>query len=168
MHFRNISLLIVLLVLTGLRINGQTDHAITKHFCVPINYGFSGITNSIFVGYGFFQENNLAGYRSYLLEAGGGVVWNTSDKAKPFTAMRVYVGSLPGIMVGISSQQYYNMITDNGKLANDIRLSGEVILALFGFIGYRYQHPIGKNESKHISRHAITVNFPIPLKKHGH
>jgi hypothetical protein len=57
------------------------------------------------------------------------------------------------------------MITPNGKTGNDIRLSGEVILALFGFVGYRYQHPVGNNESKYIARHAVTIGFPIPLKK---
>jgi len=165
MRLRIFILVIMLVFAASFRCSGQSDRGAARYFCVPVNYSYSGITNSVFVGPGIFREDNSGGFKSYVLEAGGGIAWNTHDGAKPFTALRFYAGSLPGVMFGLSSQQYYNMTTTQGNIGTDIRMSGEVILALFGFVGYRYQHPVGNNESKYIARHAITISFPIPVKR---
>ncbi|MEE4178525.1 MAG: hypothetical protein V2I46_13550 [Bacteroides sp.] len=103
---------------------------------------------------------------SWLLYPYAGILKNPNDKLRASTGLGFYAGKVPGIMFGISSQQYYNMMTEPGTLENDIRLSGEIILALFGFLGYRYQYPLSKeNEALHISRHALVFKIPIPLKK---
>lgn len=165
MRGRSIILLINILLAASIQVISQYDPTTYRYFSLPANFSYSGITNSFFVGPGFFREDNSGGFGSYVIEAGGGIAWNTNDGAKPFTALRFYAGSLPGVMFGLSSQQYYNMTTTQGNIGNDIRLSGEFILALFGFVGYRYQHPVGNNESKYIARHAVTISFPIPVKK---
>jgi hypothetical protein len=123
---RGIILLITILHAAGFHAMGQDHSVVYKYYSLPVNYSYSSITNSIFIGSGIFREDNSGSFGSYVIEAGGGIAWNTHDGAKPFTALRFYAGSLPGVMLGISSQQYYNMTTTQGNIGNDIRLSGEV------------------------------------------
>jgi len=122
-----------------------TGHEIqfSKKWGVNIDYSFSDLTHSVVAGPSLFLE------KSYDRESGfwhcfyinGGINWSKKTQISPVTS-EGYLGNLPGVMLGISSQQYYNMQTQSGNTATDVRLSGEVVLALFGFIGYRYQHPL--------------------------
>jgi hypothetical protein len=131
-----------------------------------VEYAFSGKTNTVFVGPVLMWEPKETKNYHQALDVNIGLAWSDDDKNRIVTSAGFYKGSLPGIMFGISSQQYYNVKTKHDTYKTDIRLSGEVIFALFGVIGYRYQHPVQtKNEASHISRHAFFIKIPIPLKK---
>ena len=131
-----------------------------------VEYAFSGKTNSVFVGPVLTWEPKESQEYHQALDVNIGLAWSDDDKNRIVTSAGFCKGSLPGIMFGVSSQQYYNVKTKQDTFKTDIRLSGEVIFALFGVIGYRYQHPLlNKNEASHISRHAFFIKIPIPLKK---
>lgn len=131
-----------------------------------VEYTFSGKTNTVFVGPVLTWEPEDTNKYFQALDANIGLSWSDNQKSTLATSIGYYKGNLPGIMLGISSQQYYNVKTKNDTFKTDIRLSGEVIFALFGVIGYRYQYPIqNKNEASHISRHAFFIKMPLPLKK---
>jgi hypothetical protein len=131
-----------------------------------VEYTFSGKTNTVFVGPVLTWEPEDTNKYFQALDANIGLNWSDNQKSTLATSVGFYKGKLPGIMLGISSQQYYNVKTKDDTFKTDIRISGEVIFALFGVIGYRYQHPLqNKNEASHISRHAFFIKIPIPLKK---
>ena len=131
-----------------------------------IEYTLAGDANTIVIGPVLTWEpkNNNKYYQA--LDMNIGMTWSKDDNSILTTSLGFYKGSLPGIMFGLSSQQYYNAKTKFDTNKTDIRLSGEFIVALFGIIGYRYQHPIAKNnETYFVSRHTFFIKFPIPLKK---
>ncbi len=157
--------LLILFILSQLCV-GQ-ENKFSEKWGINLDYSLSSRTHTVVAGPSLFFE------KSYDRESGfwhcafinGGIHWSKNTQISPVTSEGYYLGYLPGVMLGISSQQYYTIQTKSGNTATDIRLSGEVILALFGFIGYRYQHPlINGNESIYISRHAFFLRIPIPLK----
>ena len=131
-----------------------------------VEYTFSGETSTVFVGPVLTWEPKDTNNYHQALDVNLGLSWSDNLKSTLATSVGFYKGKLPGIMLGVSSQQYYNVKTKDDTFKTDIRLSGEVIFALFGVIGYRYQHPLqNKNEASHISRHAFFIKIPIPIKK---
>lgn len=131
-----------------------------------VEYALSGKTNTVFAGPVLTWEPNDKNNYHQALDVNVGLNWSDNQKNTLATSIGFYKGKLPGLMLGISSQQYYKVKTKDDTFKTDIRLSGEVIFALFGVIGYRYQHPLqNNNEASHISRHAFFIKFPIPLKK---
>ncbi|NNL15191.1 MAG: hypothetical protein HKO81_00945 [Flavobacteriaceae bacterium] len=139
------------------------------NFKVGVNadYSFSGSTNSVVLGPSVFWEkekdSEIVFIHSIYLDAGHS--WSQNYKSSLVTSFGYYIGNLPGLLFGVSSQQYHSIETKNDKVGTDIRLSGEVSFAFFGIIGCRYQHPmIGKNEAQGVARHAIFVRIPIPVK----
>ena len=158
-------LLLILYTLTQL-CAGQ-ERQFSGKWGINLDYSISNQTHSIVSGPSLFLE------KSYDRESGfwhcfyinGGINWSKNTQASPVTTEGYYLGYLPGVMLGISSQQYYKTQTQNGNSATDVRLSGEIILAFFGFLGYRYQQPIiNSNEAMYISRHAFFLRIPIPFK----
>jgi hypothetical protein len=138
-------------------------------FKVGVNaaYSFSGSTNSVVAGPSIFwqkeKESEIIFMHAIFMDAG--ISWSKNYKSSLVTSAGYYFGSLPGLLFGISSQQYYNIETKNNNVGTDIRLGGEVSFAFFGIIGYRYQQPmIGKNEAQGIARHTFFFRIPIPLK----
>lgn len=131
-----------------------------------VEYALSGRANTAFLGPVLTWEPKDSKNYHQALDANIGLSWSDNQKTTLTSSIGFYKGKLPGIMLGISTQQYYNIKTKHDTFKTDIRLSGEVIFAYFGFIGYRYQHPIqDKNEASYISRHSFFIKFPLPLKK---
>ena len=131
------------------------------------DYSFSGSTNTLVAGPAIFWEKEKDRESGFwhVITMEAGFSWSKRFQNVPVTSAGYYLGNVPGIVFGISSQQYYNAETKYNNLRTDIRLSGEVILALFGFLGYRYQHPlIISNEALGITRHAFFLRIPIPVK----
>jgi len=145
---------------------GQTGSKYKLSLGPNIEYSFSGDTNVVIAGPVFTWEAKEKSKFRKALDIDVGLGWCKNSNSKLVTSACFYTGKLPGIMFGISSQQYYNMETKFETNKTDIRLSGEIIFAYFGFIGYRYQHPLkSKHEAQNLSRHSFFIKFPIPLKK---
>ena len=131
-----------------------------------VEYSYSGYTNGAIAGPALFWEPNDPNELYHYIAAGAGIYWCKQGKVSPISSVGYYFGKLPGFIFGVSSQQYYNIETKYDTFKTDVRLSGEVCLALFGFIGYRYQHPLLKdNVSRNLSRHSVFFKIPLPLKK---
>ena len=146
---------------------GQSREQFNLKLGVNADYSFSGSTNTLVLGPAIFweKEKSIESRFFHTLTLNGGFCWSKDTKIAPVTSAGYYFGNLPGLIFGISSQQYYNVETKYNNFQTDVRLSGELILALFGFIGYRYQYPLlNENEAKRITRHAIFFRIPIPVK----
>ena len=158
--------LLFLLFLLPFHSMGQTLGESSLKIGIEADYGFSGKSHAFTFGPALIWEAGESTAISWIISPSAGFVKNPRDGYRPTTGLSFLAGRIPGFMFGISSQQYYNMITKTGGLAHDVRLSAEVFVALFGVMGYRYQHPLSREkEALHISRHAFVVKFPIPLKK---
>jgi hypothetical protein len=159
-------IIIFSLSLTQVCISQNIDHHSLK-LGVNADYSRTGSTNTFVLGPALFfgQEKSSESEFWHVITMDAGISWSKDSKVKPVTSAGYFFGSIPGLVFGVSSQQYYNMETKYGDLRTDVRLSGEVIFAFFGFIGYRYQQPlISKNEAKDITRHALIIKIPIPIK----
>jgi hypothetical protein len=145
----------------------QENESYTLKWGINADYSNSGITNTLAAGPALFWEKEKDRESGFVhaITTSAGFSWGKQVPTAPLTSAGYYLGNLPGLVVGISSQQYYHAETKYDHVGTDVRLSGEVVLALFGFLGYRYQHPlILKNESKGMTRHAFFVRIPIPVK----
>jgi hypothetical protein len=80
---RGIILLITILHAAGFHAMGQDHSVVYKYYSLPVNYSYSGITNSVFMEQGLSREDNSGSFGSYVLEAGGGIAWNTHVGTKP-------------------------------------------------------------------------------------
>lgn len=160
--------LIVLLLLCWTQfVLGQYNEETKFQVGVNAEYAYSGNVHSIVLGPGLYWTKKLASESVFSqgFNISGGIAWGNPMKSTALSSVEYHVGYMPGIIFGLSSQQYYNMETSMGDYKTDVRLSGEVILAFFGFLGYRYQHPlIRSNEAIHLSRHAFFFKLPIPIK----
>lgn len=131
-----------------------------------VEYTFAGDSNTLVVGPVLTWEPKGEKKYHQAFDVNIGMTWGKDDNSRLTTSLGYYKGSLPGIMLGLSSQQYYNAKTKFNTNKTDIRLSGEVIIALFGIIGYRYQHPLSeKNEALYVSRHTFFIKMPLAFKK---
>ncbi|TLX73269.1 hypothetical protein E9993_15890 [Labilibacter sediminis] len=143
---------------------GQEKEYLPLRVGFNAEYTYSGKTNSAITGPAFFFEPDNENKLYHFIATGAGVYWGKHGKTSAMTSTCYNLGRLPGLMFGISSQQYYNIETKYNTFKTDVRLSGEIYLALFGFIGYRYQHPLIKNnEAQYLSRHAFFFKIPLPL-----
>ncbi|MCU4174825.1 hypothetical protein [Carboxylicivirga sp. N1Y90] len=141
----------------------------TNNFWVgaEADYAYSGSSNTIVLGPAFFwrKENGIESEFWQIFTLAGGFSWSYEFKSSLVASLSYNVGYVPGISIGISTQQYYKVFTKNEYFATDVRLSGEITFAFFGFLSYRYQHPaISRNEAVGISRHAFVFKIPIPMK----
>jgi hypothetical protein len=159
-------IIILLISLTQVSYSQTIDHHSLK-LGVNADYLRSGSTNTLLIGPALFlgREKSSESEFWHVITMDAGISWSKDTRVKPVTSEGYFFGSIPGLVFGISSQQYYNMETKYGDLRTDVRLSGEVIFAFFGFIGYRYQQPLIKNNvAKDITRHALIIKIPIPIK----
>jgi hypothetical protein len=146
----------------------QGREPISTKWGVNGDYSFSGTIHSVVIGPALFIENRSGSESEFwrVFDINAGVAWGSHTRPSPVTGAGYYFGRIPGVMFGISSQQYYKVETKYNNVKTDVRLSGEVVLALFGFIGYRYQYPlINSNESELLTRHAIFFRIPIPVTR---
>ena len=139
----------------------------TLKWGINADYSFSGSASAIVAGLSFFMEKtrDIESEYWHAFNLNAGITWSKHTYSSPLTSIGYYFGSLPGVLFGISSQQYYNVETISNNTGTDVRLSGEIIFALFGFVGYRYQQPlISPNEAREITRHSLIIRIPIPVK----
>lgn len=164
---RTFIVLIALITLAQPSVCQERDPMSTK-WGLNGDYSFSGTTHSVVIGPALFTGNRSGNESEFwhVFDINAGVAWDSHTRSSPVTGAGYYFGRIPGVMFGISSQQYYRVETKYNNVKTDVRLSGEVVLALFGFIGYRYQYPlINNNESEFITRHAIFFRIPIPVAR---
>lgn len=158
--------LVILVSLTQPGIS-QEKGLYTLKWGVSADYSHSGSINAIVAGPSLFVEKEYDRESGFwhVFTLNAGATWSKNTKSSPVTSVGYYLGKVPGVVFGVSTQQYYNIETIFNNTGTDVRLSGEVILALFGFIGYRYQHPLlVDNEAMGITRHAFFIRIPIPIK----
>jgi len=163
---RRLLILIVLFSLTQPGF-GQEKQPFTLKWGVNGEYSYSGSTNTIIAGPALFMEKGIDS-ESGLMHAftlSAGVAWSRRTHSSPVISAGYFFGKVPGIVFGISSQQYFNIETIYNNTGTDVRLSGEVIFAVFGFLGYRYQQPLLMNsEALEVTRHSFFIRIPIPIK----
>ena len=159
--------LLVLCVSVDLR--AQPDSTINYSFGVHGQYARSSYTNVYTLGPALYRtgvDHEKEIFRISSVYLGAGYAGSRKTQGVLVTTGGVFIGQLPGLVIGIGSEQYYGVETRSGEFRNDIRLSGEVVLALFGFIGYKYQYPLYKeNEARYISRHAFIFKIPLSSGK---
>ncbi len=139
----------------------------TLKWGVNADYSFSGSTNSIVLGPSLYMSKGINSESEFIhaFNLNAGFTWSKHTYSSAVSSFGYYFGKVPGVVCGVSSQQYYKMESRLNKPGTDVRLSGEVILALFGFLGYRYQYPIIiKNEGQEVTRHSFVFRIPIPIK----
>lgn len=145
----------------------QEKSIYTLKWGVNADYSFSGSTNSIVLGPSLYMGKGLNGEREFMhaFNLNAGFTWSKHTYSSAVSSVGYYSGKVPGVVFGISSQQYFNMESRYNITGTDVRLSGEVIFALFGFLGYRYQYPmLRNNEAQEVTRHSFIFRIPIPIK----
>lgn len=147
----------------------QPDSTINHSFGVHGQYARSALTNVYTLGPALYRTHVKPDKGLFMISSvylGAGYASSRKTQGVPVTTAGVFFGQLPGIVIGIGSEQYYGVETRSGEFRNDVRLNGEVVLALFGFIGYRYQYPLcTENEARYISRHAFVFKIPLSFGK---
>ena len=134
---------------------------------VNADYSFSGSTSSIVLGPSLYMGKTLNSEREFMhaFNLNAGFTWSKHTYSSAVSSVGYYLGKVPGVVFGISSQQYFNIESSYNNSGTDVRLSGEVIFALFGFLGYRYQYPVLRNnEALEVTRHSFIFRIPIPIK----
>jgi hypothetical protein len=146
---------------------GQSDSSFRFKPGINSDYAFSGTTHIFTAGPALFYEKEKAkeDVILHVLYLNPGLYGGKNAYTRPMISIGYYGGRLPGFLFGVSTQQYYKVETKSKKLHTDYRLSFEVIFALFGYIGYRYELPLNEmNESKHRTRHTFVFRIPLSFK----
>lgn len=148
-------------------VHSQDNKPVSLKLGINTDYSYSGSTNTILLGPALFKikeiDRESGTWHNLMIQ--GGLCWGKHNKTAPVTSIGYTYGYIPGLIFGVSTQQYHNIYDMNNTLGTDVRLSGEIVIALFGFIGYRYQHPINnRHQMQGLTRHAFFFRVPLPLK----